>query len=57
MLNEEEILKVFLHPPPPSEGENFSGFVESKILKPVLLSISKWNCENYLLRIINGNLV
>jgi hypothetical protein len=34
-------LKVFLHPPPPSEREGFGPIVESRIPKMTILSIQK----------------
>ncbi len=34
-----KILKVFLHPPPPSEGEDFDKVVEFTISKATILSI------------------
>jgi hypothetical protein len=37
----DEILKVFLHPPPPSEREDFDGIVEFTIPKATVLSIHK----------------
>jgi hypothetical protein len=37
----KEILKVFLHPPPPSERESFERIVEFTIPKVSLLSIHK----------------
>jgi hypothetical protein len=37
----DEILKVFLHPPPPSERESFERIVEFTIPKAIILSIPK----------------
>ena len=53
----EETLKVLLHPPPPSGKRKFIRLVELTIPKMAILSISKWDCENYLLRFITCNLV
>ena len=50
-----EILKVFLHPPPPLERESFIRTLELTIPKVTTLSIPKQDCENYLLRIIGSN--
>jgi hypothetical protein len=37
----EEILKVFLHLPPPLEGEILAGLLNNKIPKRIVLSIPK----------------
>jgi len=37
----DEILKVFLHPPPPLEREDFDRIVEFTIPKPTILSTGK----------------
>jgi len=47
----ENILKVFLHPPPPPERESFIKIFESRIPKSTILSIEEPDCEDYLLRI------
>jgi len=41
-------LKVFLHPPPPSERESLVKVVGLMIQKMNLLSTLKRGCENYL---------
>ena len=41
-----ELLKVFLHPPPPLERECFGPIVESRIPKMTILSISKMGSKN-----------
>jgi hypothetical protein len=38
---EREILKVFLHPPPPLEGKSFVRTVKSTVAKATILSIAK----------------
>jgi hypothetical protein len=38
---ERKILKVFLHPPPPSERESFDRVVEFTIPEATILSIHK----------------
>ena len=43
-----KFLKVFLHPPPPSERESLLRIVELTIPKVTALSIQKRDCENYL---------
>jgi len=43
-----ELLKVFLHPPPPLERESFIRIVELRIHQIYLLSIQKRDCEKYL---------
>ena len=37
----DELLKVFLHPPPPLERKDFIGIVESMVPKVTILSILK----------------
>jgi hypothetical protein len=43
-----EILKVFLHAPPPLQREGFVRTVELTIPEVTALSIQKGGCENYL---------
>ncbi len=50
MESQEEILKVFLHPPPLGV-ESFIGIIELTIPKVITLSIQKRDYENYLLEI------
>jgi hypothetical protein len=44
-----EILKVFIHSPPPLERERLISIVELTIPKVITLSIQKGDCEKYLL--------
>jgi hypothetical protein len=45
-----EILKIFLHPPPPLGRESFVRVIPLIIQKMNLLSTLKIDCENYLLK-------
>jgi len=51
-----ELLKVFLHPPPPLEREIPIRIVKLTIPKVTTLSIKKGDCENYLFKDYRLNL-